>query len=192
MNRADMNIEQAILKAMRYLRVKGLLSGAELNGDIGKRRMLRLLKVLGKRDHPVEADLDLLLIMWAQDKTAEIAMFVSDVPVTVYRQGESGKRSSKKHYHRRHRLAKRAHDPFLKSYEWKKLRMQAFKLYGRKCQCCGATPESGAILNVDHIKPRRLFPELSLSISNLQVLCHTCNHGKGNWDMTDWRKKEEA
>lgn len=42
-------------------------------------------------------------------------------------------------------------------------------------------------MNVDHIKPRKLFPELALDPDNLQVLCHECNHGKGNWDMTDFR-----
>lgn len=77
---------------------------------------------------------------------------------------------------------------FLSSYEWRRLRMQALKLHGAKCQCCGATPSTGAVMNVDHIKPRKLFPNLALELSNLQVLCHECNHGKGNWDMTDWRK----
>jgi 5-methylcytosine-specific restriction endonuclease McrA len=28
---------------------------------------------------------------------------------------------------------------------------------------------------------------LSLDQANLQVLCATCNAGKGNWDKTDWR-----
>jgi len=46
---------------------------------------------------------------------------------------------------------------------------------------------NGAVMNVDHIRPRKLFPELALDINNLQVLCHECNHGKGNWDQTDWR-----
>ena len=78
-------------------------------------------------------------------------------------------------------------DEFLDSYEWRKIRMVALKKYGRKCQCCGATPATGAIMNVDHIKPRRIYPELALDIDNLQILCHECNHGKGNWDMTDWR-----
>lgn len=32
-----------------------------------------------------------------------------------------------------------------------------------------------------------LFPDLALSMDNLQVLCGDCNHGKGNWDVTDWR-----
>lgn len=81
-------------------------------------------------------------------------------------------------------------DAFLSSYEWRKIRMVALKKYGTKCQCCGATPADGAVMNVDHIKPRRIFPDLALDVNNLQVLCHECNHGKGNWDMTDWRKTE--
>lgn len=76
---------------------------------------------------------------------------------------------------------------FLETYEWRKLRMEALKKYGPKCQCCGATPATGAVMNVDHIKPRKLFPDLALDINNLQILCHECNHGKGNWDQTDWR-----
>lgn len=81
-----------------------------------------------------------------------------------------------------------AEDPaFLQSKAWKRLRLQAIKLHGSKCQACGATPASGAVLNVDHIKPRLLFPALALRIDNLQVLCSECNEGKGNWDMTDFR-----
>lgn len=76
---------------------------------------------------------------------------------------------------------------FLLTYEWRRVRMVALKKYGARCQCCGATPATGAVMNVDHIKPRRLFPELALDVDNLQVLCHECNHGKGNWDNTDWR-----
>ena len=83
-------------------------------------------------------------------------------------------------------------DAFLQSYEWRRVRMQALKRYGAKCMCCGATPATGEVMNVDHIKPRRLFPDLALDIDNLQVLCSPCNHGKGNWDMTDWRKTTEV
>ena len=78
-------------------------------------------------------------------------------------------------------------DAFLATYEWRKVRMMALKKYGPRCQCCGATPADGAVMNVDHIKPRKLFPDLALDLSNLQILCHECNHGKGNWDKTDWR-----
>lgn len=72
-----------------------------------------------------------------------------------------------------------ASNDFLDSYEWKRLRVQAFAKYGNRCQCCGATA-ANAQLQVDHIKPRLTHPELALDINNLQVLCHPCNQGKAN------------
>jgi len=80
---------------------------------------------------------------------------------------------------------------FLQTYEWRRVRMLALKQHGARCQCCGISPAEGAVINVDHIKPRKLFPELALDVNNLQILCHDCNHGKGNWDMTDWRPDTE-
>jgi 5-methylcytosine-specific restriction endonuclease McrA len=82
-------------------------------------------------------------------------------------------------------------DAFLTTYEWRRARMSALKKYGARCQCCGATPADGLRMHVDHIKPRKLFPHLALNTDNLQVLCEVCNHGKGNWDMTDWRPAEK-
>ena len=81
---------------------------------------------------------------------------------------------------------------FLESPAWKRIRIQAFEKYGNRCQCCGASPQDGVRLNVDHIQPRKLFPELALSLDNLQVLCSDCNQGKGNWSMSDWRENVEA
>jgi hypothetical protein len=83
-----------------------------------------------------------------------------------------------------------ASNEFLKSYEWRKLRLIVIKENGAQCQCCGASPSTGAVINVDHIKPRKTHPHLALDKTNLQVLCDACNHGKGNWDQTDWRKKD--
>lgn len=81
---------------------------------------------------------------------------------------------------------------FLSSYEWRKVRLIVLKRDGAKCACCGATPATGAVMNVDHIKPRKRFPHLALDPNNLQVLCHACNHGKGNWDMTDFRDQYDG
>lgn len=81
---------------------------------------------------------------------------------------------------------------FLKTYEWRRVRFMALKASNGRCQACGASRESGAELNVDHIKPRALFPALALDLENLQVLCSECNHGKGNWDMTDFRATAKA
>lgn len=78
---------------------------------------------------------------------------------------------------------------FLSTFKWRRLRLEALIKYGRRCVCCGITPEKGGVMHVDHIKPRKLFPALALDIKNLQVLCQDCNHGKGNWNHTDWRPK---
>jgi len=79
---------------------------------------------------------------------------------------------------------------FLNCFQWRKVRIEAIKKYGASCQCCGASVKDGIKINVDHIKPRKEFPNLALSISNLQILCNECNYGKGNWDKTDWRPKQ--
>ena len=76
---------------------------------------------------------------------------------------------------------------FYDSRAWLALRYRALLLHGRRCMCCGATAAEGAIIHVDHIKPRSLFPDLELEISNLQVLCKDCNLGKSNRDETDFR-----
>jgi 5-methylcytosine-specific restriction endonuclease McrA len=81
-------------------------------------------------------------------------------------------------------------NPFYNSWEWKKLRYEAFLKHGRVCLCCGARPPE-AVLHVDHIKPLKKYPELALDINNLQILCRSCNMGKSNIDETDWRQEEE-
>lgn len=78
-------------------------------------------------------------------------------------------------------------DPFLQSREWRTVRMRALERDGAKCACCGKTAADGVRINVDHIKPRGRYPELALTVDNLQVLCDACNHGKGNWSERDWR-----
>lgn len=68
---------------------------------------------------------------------------------------------------------------FYKSREWKELRLAALSVCS-KCLLCGASKETGAVLHVDHIKPRSLWPELSLDINNMQILCGPCNMAKSN------------
>lgn len=79
------------------------------------------------------------------------------------------------------------HD-FYDSPEWYKVRYEALSRTNGECECCGASKASGAIIQVDHIKPRSKFPHLELDPTNLQVLCKPCNLGKSNRDNIDWRK----
>lgn len=79
---------------------------------------------------------------------------------------------------------------FLQTWTWRELRYKTLQRYGRACLCCGASPQTGAVIHVDHIKPRSLFPELAMDPDNLQTLCADCNVGKSNKDMTDWREPD--
>lgn len=77
---------------------------------------------------------------------------------------------------------------FYKSNEWQELRVRVLHKYDGMCMLCGRSPRiHGVVLNVDHIKPRAKFPELSLDIENLQILCGACNKGKGNKYAKDFR-----
>jgi len=84
-------------------------------------------------------------------------------------------------------------DAFYASWEWKRVRYEALKIHGRRCQCCGWQPGDTphGHLVVDHIKPRRRFPELGLEVANMQVLCNDCNMGKGAVHEDDYRTLED-
>ncbi len=78
---------------------------------------------------------------------------------------------------------------FYQTSEWKALRYAAINYYGRDCACCGATYEDSKRIHVDHIKPRSIYPEIALSLENVQILCDDCNYGKSNTSEEDWREK---
>lgn len=76
---------------------------------------------------------------------------------------------------------------FLKCFDWLRIRMAALANTDGRCECCGASAKDGVMLNVDHVKPRKEYPQLALSLHNLQVLCHDCNFGKGNDFHIHWK-----
>ena len=82
-----------------------------------------------------------------------------------------------------------ASDLFLFSPEWRELRALALKRYGCRCAKCGAEQTKAKRMNVDHIKPRKFFPELALDLNNLQPLCGRCNKAKGNGPAIDYRSR---
>lgn len=78
------------------------------------------------------------------------------------------------------REVSRFHDKhFYKSREWRELRLLVLSAK-RVCELCGRGPSQGAVMHVDHIKSRSLYPELSLEVSNMQLLCDCCNIAKSN------------
>lgn len=68
---------------------------------------------------------------------------------------------------------------FYRSTLWKEFRFEYLKNNKRICCLCGQGPTHGVAIQLDHIKPRYIYPELALKHSNIQILCSNCNSGKG-------------
>jgi len=73
-----------------------------------------------------------------------------------------------------------------RNINWR-LRAMVLMKDGAKCKLCGATPQDGAKLHVDHIIPWARGGETVLD--NLQILCEKCNIGKSDIDPNDFTNK---
>ena len=67
-------------------------------------------------------------------------------------------------------------DPFYKSKEWLILRARCLKRDGYRCVFCGRDVRGKGLSRVDHIKPRKLRPDLALVLDNLRTLCGPCDN----------------
>lgn len=75
----------------------------------------------------------------------------------------------------------------LKIYE-DDIRSEVLKKYGNTCAACRRVIKRQSHFHVDHIKPRKYYPELAYLVSNLQLLCAKCNRHKHAYDGDDWRE----
>lgn len=67
-----------------------------------------------------------------------------------------------------------------RNINWR-LRAMVLMKDGAKCKLCGATPQDGSKLHVDHIVPWANGGETVFE--NLQILCEKCNIGKSNIEV---------
>lgn len=74
-------------------------------------------------------------------------------------------------------------------YKFRRLAMlQLVWDHGEICMNCG----SGENIEIDHIKPESLYPELALDYENIQLLCRRCNASKGNRHETSYIPKSQS
>ncbi len=77
--------------------------------------------------------------------------------------------------------------------KWRRLRYDFVKFAKQNnAYYCHARGCQEGPFQVDHIKPKSLYPHLSLAWPNLQILCGSrtvggCNQTKSNTDCIDWR-----
>lgn len=115
-----------------------------------------------------------------------------DIPEVKFKSSSPKKRRKKKEKKRKPKISRLDNKKFYSSLAWINLRARVLEKYDCSCMMCGRSPKlHGVVLHVDHIKPRRKYPELALDFNNLQLLCADCNRGKGNKYETDYRCTEE-
>lgn len=76
---------------------------------------------------------------------------------------------------------------FITDQTWLRIRQVVLDYYGNTCMSCGY--EGKTRIHVDHVLPKRLYPELKYDLMNLQVLCAACNMKK-MLDDDDFRSPE--
>ena len=70
----------------------------------------------------------------------------------------------------RHRKGKQV-DPFYKSAQWFKARAKVLRRDNYQCVNCGVNVRGKGLARVDHILPRKRFPDHALHLPNLRTLC---------------------
>jgi 5-methylcytosine-specific restriction protein A len=75
------------------------------------------------------------------------------------------------------------HDPFYNSTPWRKLRAYILAK-DPLCHYCRLIGQVTVATIGDHLKPRRLFPELSLYPDNIVGSCDHHHQVKRNWERT--------
>ncbi len=76
-------------------------------------------------------------------------------------------------------------DEFQSSRLWQELRKKVLDFYGKTCMKC---KRHDRVMQVDHIRPKSLYPEFKLDFRNMQVLCLECNKEKGQ-PTEDYRSR---
>ncbi len=64
-------------------------------------------------------------------------------------------------------------------YSFKKYKNDLFQEFDGKCCYCGVKAFSPQMVDIEHFKPKSLYPDLANDISNLLIACRECNISKG-------------
>lgn len=80
-------------------------------------------------------------------------------------------------------------DKIRTSKKYKEWRLAVFKRDNYTCLHCG--DNTGGNLEADHIKPRSIFPELTLDINNGRTLCKDCHKKTNTWGTKVFKYRKQ-
>ncbi len=68
-------------------------------------------------------------------------------------------------------------------YRHKNIKEALFQASYKKCAFCESKPEeNGGNIEVEHFKPKSLYPEQAFAWENMLPVCRKCNNSKSDWD----------
>ena len=73
-------------------------------------------------------------------------------------------------------------DPFYQSRAWYRIRTKVLIRDKYTCVNCGVSVRGKGMARVDHIRPRKYYPELALHIRNLRLICVLCDNARHSRD----------
>lgn len=120
----------------------------------------------------------------------KIKPLIFTVPKLKHKKNKYFGKNFTKSYTRKKRPTKAQKKVFMNSPEWRNLRREVFRTYGRVCLKCG-DHDPRTCYHIDHIRPISQFWGLRNVFSNLQVLCARCNVQKCT-DIADYRSNAPA
>jgi hypothetical protein len=85
--------------------------------------------------------------------------------------------------------AQRQLDSPLASMRWKTMRRTVLDRDKWTCRSCGYT---GQDMQIDHVKPRHKWPELTWDMENIQTLCKPCHFAKTGGDYRQWKPEKKV
>lgn len=85
-------------------------------------------------------------------------------------------------------LSKQFRERFIELGIDQQIRAEVRIKHGNSCRICKKKIRNSFDLCIDHIKPMKHHPQLEFWITNLQVLCRSCNAHKSAYDGWDWEE----
>ncbi len=83
-------------------------------------------------------------------------------------------------------------DPFYVSKRWRATRAKVLARDNHTCVSCGANVRPKGMARVDHILPRRKFPDQAYHLPNLRTLCVACDNARHHADRALHGRKGEV
>lgn len=80
------------------------------------------------------------------------------------------------------KIPKEIKDRMWQNYRHPDIKEALFQASHNKCAFCESKPAESGNIEIEHFKPKSLYPQLAFAWENLLPVCRKCNESKSSWD----------